>query len=132
MVKCYNCGHNEADSRLLVNYMGHSAEVYLCTGCLEGFKEYATSILKEAREKGSMPFAQPYAWPNFELKAPEHVVVGKTGGDAFPLDAGEEIKCRRRLGELREKLRAAVQAEDYETAAALRDEIYRMEKGVCV
>ena len=124
-MKCYNCSKNEADNRLLVNYMGHAGEVHLCSECLESFRQYASSILKEVREKG---FTQPYAWPNFELSASRDA----GGGRNFPVDAGEKIKRFRRLGELRESLKAAVEIEDFETAAVIRDEIYRIEKEVCV
>lgn len=121
-MKCYNCSENEADNRLLVNYMGKAGEVYLCTDCLESFKQYAASILDEVREKG---FHQPYAWPNFDLRT-DKVASG------YPDDAGKEIKRARHLGELRDKLRTSVESEDYETAATLRDEIYRIEKEVRV
>lgn len=47
----------------------------------------------------------------------------------IPADAGEDIRRRRELGALREQLSAAVQAEDYEKAAELRDKLRAMEKG---
>jgi len=123
-MKCYNCSHSEADNRLLINYMGHSGEVHLCAQCLEDFKKYATSILSEVKENG---VPQSYNWPNIELRAAQ-----VSTPQSFSPDAGEKIKLERRLGELREKLRVAVEAEDYETAAVLRDEIYRIEKEVYV
>ena len=106
-MKCYNCSSYGADNRLFVNWMGRAGEVYLCAQCLEGFKQHA--------------------WPNPGFRSSE-------GGNTQPFlaDAGEKIKRERRLGELRERLRCAVEAENYETAAALRDEIYHMEKEVCV
>lgn len=128
-MKCYSCSRNEAESRLLVNYMGHSAEIHLCTECLEGLRQYASSILKEVREKGLVS-TQPYAWPNFELSVPPQIIAD--GEDTPPMDVGEEIRRRRRLGELKENLRDAVRNENYESAAALRDEIFRIEKEVCV
>jgi len=102
--------------------MGHAGEVYLCAGCLEDFKQYASSMLREVTESG---VPHPYAWPNIGLRAAQ---VGEPG--TFMTDAGDKIKRARRLGELREKLRAAVEAEDYETAVILRDEIYRIKREV--
>ena len=111
-MKCYNCPNIEAAGRIWINYMGSSKEVYLCAGCLENLKRYASPAPGESAESWT---PSPHAWPQ-----------------PFPADAGEEIKRERRMEELREKLRAAVEVEDYESAAALRDEIYRMEKEVHV
>ena len=123
-MKCYNCSESEAAGRLLINYMGQTNEVYLCSQCLENFRQREASILREIKES-AIPY--PHAWPNVELR------VAQMGGpQPFPPDAGEKIRRERRLEELREKLRTAVEAEDYESAAALRDEIYRMEKEVLV
>ena len=121
-MKCYNCSHSEAGNRLLINYMGHVGEVYLCARCLEDFKQYASSVLREVKEGGP---SQPCAWPDIELH-------GARKGEANPLppDAGDKIRRERQLGELREKLRTCVESEDYEAAAVLRDEIYRLEKEV--
>ncbi len=41
----------------------------------------------------------------------------------IPANAAEEVRVRRRLAEAKEELSAAVAAEEYEKAAALRDEI---------
>ena len=123
-MNCYNCSHSQADHRLLVSYMGRTGEVFLCAKCLEDFKQYAASILKEVAEND---FAQPRVWQNLGLHMP-----GEIGSTPFPPDAGEEIRRKRHLGELREKLRAAVEIEDYESAAVLRDEIYQIEKKVCI
>lgn len=128
-MKCYNCGRNEADKRLLVNYMGHAGEVFLCAECLHSFKQYASSILQEALRKSTCS-PQPYAWPNFDLRLPDD--EGSTKAGDTPLDAGNEIKTQRRLAQLKEELKSAVKVEDYETAANIRDEIYRIEKEVYV
>lgn len=46
----------------------------------------------------------------------------------IPADAGEEIKRRRELNKLRSEMDTAVKSEDFEKAASLRDEIYRLEQ----
>ncbi|MDY3030321.1 MAG: UvrB/UvrC motif-containing protein [Clostridia bacterium] len=45
----------------------------------------------------------------------------------IPSKSGEELKKKRQLEDLKEKLRDAVKHEDYETAAALHKQIREME-----
>ena len=64
------------------------------------------------------------------------LVAGKAGAQtlgerAFPDDAAEDLKKRRRLSLLRARLSEAAGREDYEEAAKLRDDIAVMEKEVC-
>ena len=120
-MKCYNCAKGRADTRLWVNHMGRTSEVYLCAGCLGSLGQHIQAT--------GLPFEQqPHDWLGFEQSS----YMQEAGDDFFPLDAGDDIKRQRRLCELREKLKDAVGAEDYETAAILRDEIYHIEKEVCV
>ena len=123
-MKCYNCPDIEAAGRIWINYMGSSREVCLCAGCLENLKRYASPVPRETTE---IWVTSPHMRPNIELRAAQAAEP-----QPFPADAGEKIRRERKLEELREKLRAAVEIEDYESAAALRDEIYRMEKEVHV
>jgi hypothetical protein len=46
---------------------------------------------------------------------------------SIPEDAGEEFRSRRELISLKNRLCAAVKAEDFESAAQLRDQIKEME-----
>ena len=117
-MKCHNCANTRVDTRLLVNFMGHTTAIYFCAGCLDNLRQ----------QMQAKSFRQPDSSHGFEQGA----YMQSIEADGFPPDAGDEIKRLRRLGELREKLKDAVQAEDYETAAILRDEIYHMEKEVCV
>ncbi|MEG0778184.1 MAG: UvrB/UvrC motif-containing protein [Oscillospiraceae bacterium] len=48
--------------------------------------------------------------------------------DNIPEDAGEDIRSRRELHALKNQLKAAIKAEEFEKAAELRDEIHRLEK----
>jgi protein arginine kinase activator len=45
-----------------------------------------------------------------------------------PAHIGERIERQRKVAELRQKLNAAIQREEYEKAAELRDEIYKLEE----
>jgi protein arginine kinase activator len=46
-----------------------------------------------------------------------------------PAHVGERIERQRKVTELRQKLNAAIQKEEYEIAADLRDQIYKIEEG---
>ncbi len=48
----------------------------------------------------------------------------------IPSKSGAEVKAKRRLADLRKKLKEAVAAEDYETAAKLHSEIKELEGGL--
>ena len=122
-MKCYNCAKNQADNRFLVNHNGSTAEVYLCGECLGSLNQHVSSIIGGAWTGGPSSVRHACQWPGFDPPTSQSAYV-----ECFPLDAGDEIKRKRMLGEFKEKLAAAVQAEDYETAAIIRDEIYRMEK----
>jgi hypothetical protein len=72
------------------------------------------------------------AWP--ETDAPQIDPVSSAGiprpykEDIFiPGDAGEEIRSKRELSALKYRLESAVKAEDFESAAALRDRIREKE-----
>lgn len=125
---CYHCNENQADYRFLVNIMGNMGEVHLCGDCVKQFQQYAGSLFQDAHNH-----VQATGW-NLS-GAP--VDAGQTdapprplGEDPFPLDAGEDVKRRRKLNELKSQLRMAVSSENYERAAMLRDEIAKNEKGV--
>ena len=47
----------------------------------------------------------------------------------IPSKSGAKVKAKRRLEELRRKLKEAVASEDYETAAKLHSEIKQIEEG---
>lgn len=73
-----------------------------CSACYETFSEGLNSLLK-AMHKGT-----------------EH--VGK-----FPQRAQREVEMKHRMRELAENLQKAVQEENYETAASIRDQIKQLE-----
>mgnify|MGYP000999242984 CR=1 FL=1 len=118
-MKCYHCGQNEAEHRFVLHIMEKTAEIYLCSGCLANFQQHIALMMGYAEE--ASPDGYPHALQMREL-----------GSDPFPLDAGEKMKHRRLLIELKPRLREAVEREDYEQAAQLRDEILRKEEGVFI
>jgi len=126
MMKCNYCGQNEADHCFVVNIMGRESEIYLCSECLAGIQRNMAFMMRYA---GAQEAPYPYAYP---YSNPRAVQVRELGKDPFPLDAGEDIKRRRALIELKNRLREAVAREDYELAAQLRDEILRKEEGALI
>lgn len=111
-MKCQYCNHNEAEQTFRVFMMGEVHEVHLCNECAQRLQQYASV---QQGGFGGRPAAQR-----------------QPGENPFPHDAGESIKRRRMFASLRTRLQAAVQREDYEEAALLRDELASMEKEVYV
>ncbi|MCL2056301.1 MAG: UvrB/UvrC motif-containing protein [Oscillospiraceae bacterium] len=108
-MKCQCCGKNEVQQRLYINILGQAGDIGLCPVCIKRLKLYAAGMMDALRPDGPPP--------EDELSGLKH------GDSPFPEDVGEHIRARRRLNELRRRLEAAVAAEDYESAAGLRDEI---------
>ncbi|MBR6782166.1 MAG: UvrB/UvrC motif-containing protein [Clostridia bacterium] len=84
--------------------------------------------LARAAERGRLGCPACYTAFSSELAAPLRVFHGRathTGRVSAGFRARKEAE--RRLSELRERLRAAVAAEEFEQAAAMRDEIRRLE-----
>lgn len=122
---CNYCNQNEADNRFVINYNGQLVEVHLCNDCTQKMKRYMDNMFHEYRDNW-LRFVQNAngVQPQGPVRAP--------GADPFPPDAGDAVKKRRRLAELRARLKGAVDAEDYEAAAVLRDEIFKEEREVCI
>lgn len=112
---CQYCGENEANNTFLVNFMGQEREVHLCDECTHKAKAHYEAV---RRQGGGFP-----AWGNEPPARP-------AGESPFPLVADGQLRHRRKLNELHVKLRQAVNAERYEEAARLRDEIAGAEKDV--
>lgn len=121
---CYHCNKNEADNRFLVNFMGHVGEVHICNDCLEKFMRYTNDMMQMIQRSELETPAAEWQYDDNESNPRQ------LGEDAYPLDAGSEFKRRRLLGELRARMREAVDREDYENAAWLRDQIHRLESEV--
>lgn len=115
---CQYCNHNEADHTFRVLMMGEEHEVHLCSECTNKFREYYEEM-QRAGARGPVPFP---GRPNGPGR--------RVGEDTFPADAGREVKLKRELNSLRNRLQEAVATERYEEAARLRDEIALHEKEV--
>jgi protein-arginine kinase activator protein McsA len=126
-MKCYHCHENNAEYRFIINYMDQVGEIHLCETCVERFRRYAHKLFAgytesepAMKDPGDGPIIRGY-YSEFSPGVKPRAL----GEDDFPIDAGAIMRRRRWLNELRERLKVAVEQEDYEAAAALRDEINR-------
>lgn len=117
-MKCQYCNHNEADFTFRVLIMGEERQIHLCKECTQRFKQYHEAV-ERGMAGGGYPFGGRPSTGRREV-----------GSSPFPTDAGSEIKARRKLNSLRNRLSEAVANEQYEEAARLRDEIASQEKEV--
>jgi len=116
-MKCQSCGKNEAEQRLYINILGQTADVKLCASCIRRLKVYVAGMVEALRLN--------------EFSDESELYIIKHNNNNFPDEIGEQVRVRRRLNELRQQMRDAVAAEDYEAAASLRDEIEtEYEKGL--
>lgn len=153
-MKCEKCKEKEATFYYSCSINGQTTEKHLCADCAreEGFGEtldYRPRDMFADVEAMFQNFFAPhrsllssfgsFGHPLRAMMAPAvprmNIVIGEpdvqeraeTSESKIPVDAGEEVKARRELAALKEQLRAAVDAEDFETAITLRDEIRRRE-----
>jgi protein-arginine kinase activator protein McsA len=129
-MRCSHCNKNEAESIVYLDYMGQKSELYLCGECMESMRQYVNGLYRQFRgdtEQSGEPQSEASA-PFGPAPEPEPVPGARAEGGAFPDDAGDAIRDRRQLGELRAKLTAAIERDEYEQAAALRDEIAKVER----
>ena len=146
-MRCSKCGNNEAVFFYSTDINGEKSKGCLCAGCAReegmmgpdmGFGSFG-GMLSDffAPERSLLRSFGSFGAPLRSIMAPSMVMPAVNAGCApcgeaesrIPADAGADIKRRRELGALREQLNAAVQAEDYEKAAELRDKLRAMETG---
>lgn len=118
-MKCQFCNKNEADKVFYLNYMGGLYQISVCDDCLQRMWQQAVAS------------GQAETFRNYSGWWPGRPEPRRYGERAFPDDAAEDLKKRRRLSFLRARLSEAAGREDYEEAAKLRDDIDVMEKEVC-
>lgn len=109
-MKCDYCNHNEAEHTFRALIMGEEREIHLCGECMHKFRQHYESVARQQAMAGG---------------------AGRdTKRNPFPPDAGEDVRSRRLLGGLKARLQEAIEQEQYEEAARLRDEIAYHEKEV--
>lgn len=155
-MKCNKCGNNNATFHYRANINGQTSETHLCAECAQqaGFNEERLfgggmfgnsmfgggmfdSMFSDAYRSFLAPagrgffsdfdrFMMPVvAIPRLEMIVRSDEEAQKEKVTATP-DA--ELSKRRELNALREQLKSAVEAEEFEKAAELRDKIREFEK----
>ena len=133
---CQHCNAHATTFHYTGNINGQIIEQHLCANCAAILQNTAfaerTANLGAFSELFSDSFfgnrrnAMRTERSAFAPIAPP--VVPEPGEAKIPLIADADLKARRALNQLRAELESAVEAENFERAAELRDEIYRLEQ----
>lgn len=148
-MKCEKCG-KEANFHYQANINGEKSEYHLCTDCARaaGFGNVLEPRPRSAFESfWSSPFERMvnsfWGRPFGSLMVPTltmpriSILVGdpetstnasEEKTDNIPEDAGPEVKAKCELVSLKSQLQEAIQKEEFEKAAELRDKIRELEK----
>lgn len=146
---CADCAKAEGFGNMLSFRPRPMSDVFFSrpTGFMEGFFANPFSMFSDGFFGGRM-LAPSLVMPRVMIKvdgerAPEAAQVDAAQVDAaqtdttqtapektdnIPEDAGEEIRAKRELIQLRQEMKNAVEAEEFEKAAELRDKIRQLEK----
>lgn len=123
-MKCQYCHENDSNLSFIVSWMGMEQEVHICEECANKWKQYIESVHKH------------YAQSRMEeggWMAPEgQGKVRDLGNSPFLRVISSDIKKKRQLNILKNQLKIAIEKEQYEEAAKIRDEIKKEEKEVAV
>lgn len=152
-MKCENCGKEEVNFHLTANINGNITEKHLCAECA-GKLGYTDKSLTRPEASFEDIFAELFgARPNkrvfsgYGLMFPTIIiptigVLVPDNGDDETEDLEPERKAeikpvidaqmqkRREINILREQMKQAAEAEDFDKAAELRDSIKKLENGV--
>lgn len=147
-MRCDRCGKNEATFYYKSNINGKVTQVHLCPQCAEELG-YTDSFRSAGMTGGLFGdfFSRPFGMlePFFSglgsrmlTEFPEPVdVLGQARestpaqedtGDLLPRDEQDALTRQRKRNALQTQLNLAVQAERFEEAAKLRDELKALEK----
>ena len=154
-MKCSKCGNKEAVFFYSTDINGEKSQGCLCADCaqdegltrshigLGSFGGMLGGMFSNffAPERSLLSSFGSFGAPIRSIMAPStavptvNVICGESGctpcGEAearIPADAGQEIRRRRELEAIKQQLSQAVNTEDYEKAAELRDKLRAMEK----
>lgn len=151
-MKCENCGKNEVTFVYQSNVNGHVTEKHLCSECAEklGYTQQIAahsqrmmqnffsgslfddffspmpSLLGRMSRMLESPFDDLFAGMP-ALGAPAEAQQEQKQDDLLNQEDRNEFDKTRRLNALRIEMQQAVQKEDFERAAQLRDQIHALE-----
>jgi protein arginine kinase activator len=147
MMKCTNCGKNIATYHYRSSVNGQVTEQHLCQECAQrlrgeenvfsGFDSMFDNFFSGFGDFfGRSPFFggfDSFAMPTMVMPRIQFVLQGadasqKVAEPETQEKADPELSKRRELNALREQMKAAAEAEDYEKAAQIRDKLRELEK----
>lgn len=145
-MRCEHCGRNEATFHYQSTVNGYTEEVHLCPECAAalGYRERLAGRMAD-------PFSDVFESAFFVLPSmlggafsgPHLTPVARrattqptpvSGGPYYEAESlldeaeGQALRCERKRNSLRFRLQEAIDAEDYEQAARLRDELKQLEE----
>lgn len=148
-MKCEKCGNNEANFHYRASIDGEVTERHLCSECAaeEGLSEASNwrpsqfggifgprqdqqmNAMTSAFMRMMTPrfFIPAYAMPVFQAGDETGAETAQEAELNLPEDFSEQLKSRREIIALRHQMQEAVQNEDFEKAAELRDRIKALE-----
>lgn len=119
---CQHCHKNEASNSFLFYFMGQEYHVHLCDECTGRLRQHIAAAQRQYARSQS-PFTG--WWMTMNGMPTQNDMASR-----FPEDAGDTIRKRRVLNQLKARLSDTLDREEYEKAAMLRDEIKKAEKEV--
>ena len=124
-MKCEKCGKNEATMYYKETVNGVTREMHLCPECAQ--KENLGGAFENAFQSMNHFWSDPFHATFADILNPYvQKIHGATRHIGTAPAAPEQPKADP-VADLKAQLKAAVESEDYERAASLRDEIRRME-----
>jgi len=148
-MKCTNCGKQEATFYMRSNINGKITEVHLCPACAEKLG-YTEKVAQEFHRPGFFAddfFTRPFGmWEPFSLLEPFFGEVGSRLLSEFPEPAEQresaeapaekglvdetekqKLQTQRRRNALENRLKFAIEQEDFESAIKYRDELRELD-----
>lgn len=116
---CQNCGHFAAVYHYESNINGQVTRQHLCAQCAAGF---AGRLFQSPMQ--FTPRRALRRVPAIHTHLPEYAI--EPNEQNIPSAAEPALQRRRRQNQLKQKLNHAIRQENYEQAAQLRDELYKL------
>lgn len=140
-MKCQHCGKNEATFYFKSNINGQVTKVHLCQDCAEklGYTEQLRDSFRPMNlfsdndffGRTITPFESLFGGLGTrlltEFPSPMEEEKEPAPADLVSGEEQEQLKRQRKKNALETQLRAAIEAEDFESAARLRDELKALE-----
>ena len=133
---CQNCGKYEATTHIKRIVNGEATEAHLCSDCARALGYVSNGIVRcekcgstfnDIVRSGRMGCGDCYSTFYDKLLPSFERIHGRTHHEGKKANTSPEIKKLSKTEELKENLKQAVEAQNYEEAARLRDEIKKLE-----